>query len=318
VRVGVLTNLSSGLSNARVPWVRSFLRDHPDVSHVETENHDHVPHALALLAHQEIEVLAVNGGDGTLQRVLTEILGKRVFAHPPLIAPLRGGRTNMSALDIGSRRSPVAALSSLLKTARNGSMQKYIVKRPVLRVDLGPGEVVQYGMFFGTSAIYRAIEFKHRILPKRHFQGALSSGAFVGALVTRAACGSLGGLLTPDCMKIDADGRAVGQEEFLLVMVTTLDRLFLQLRPFWGREAAPMRLTAIAAGADRSLSAAMGILCGHPPSHVTPEAGYTSHNVSRVELRLDGGVIVDGELFAPRPGRVIHIEADQRLRFVRT
>jgi len=318
VRLSILTNLRAGRNDARLLRVLSFLKEHPDIPHVETERHDHVPEALALLAKQEVDVLVVNGGDGTLQHALTEILSNRVFPHPPLIAPLRGGRTNMNAVDVGSPRSPVMALSALIAATRNGSLAERIIERPVLRVDLGPEAGVQYGMSFGAGVVHRTIELKHRMLPENHFQGLLGVGAFTGALIARAAFGSASGLLTPDRVEIRLDGQLVQREQFLLVMATTLKRLFFKLRPFWGRETAPIRFTAIAVGAPRSLRAAVRILGGRSPLNGATDPGYTSHNVQQIELRLDCGLVVDGELFAPQAGRRVRIEADQRVRFVQT
>ena len=66
-----------------------------------------MPEALADLARQEVDILAVMGGDGTLQHGLTEIFASRVFGdRVPIIAPLRGGRTNMTALDLGAGPRP--------------------------------------------------------------------------------------------------------------------------------------------------------------------------------------------------------------------
>ena len=86
----------------------SFLSSHPDLLHVETEHAGVMPDALAELARQEVDLLVINGGDGTLQYVLTEILGNSAFGdRVPMIAPLRAGRTNMSALDLGARKNPL-------------------------------------------------------------------------------------------------------------------------------------------------------------------------------------------------------------------
>lgn len=318
MRIGVLNNLRARRSGAQVSRVLSFLKSHPDVPHVETENCDGVPEALTTLANQGVDVLALNGGDGTLQRALTEILGNGLFEHPPLIAPLRGGRTNMSALDISSWHSPVTALSSLIEAARNQSMDKRIVERAVLRVELGPERVVQYGMFFSVGVIHRAIELTHRMFPKGRAQGVFGAGLVMGTLVTRAAFGSVSNILTPDRMEIRIDGQPLEQREFQLMIATTLERLLLGIRPFWGQEVAPIRFTAIAASAARTPAAAIGIFRGHPPPYVTLDAGYTSRNVHRAELHLDCGLTVDGEMFTPQPGRIVRIEADHRVRFVRT
>jgi hypothetical protein len=48
--------------------------------------------------------------------------------------------------------------------------------------------------------------------------------------------------------------------------------------------------------------AAPAIMRGKPNRYVRPEYGYTSHNAHEVELHLDCGFTLDGELFTPAPG----------------
>lgn len=313
VRIGVLINLRAHHNGAKAARLRRVLRRYPSLVSLETTDGRQVPEALTCLLQRGIEILVVHGGDGTLQRVLTELLGNQAAASLPLIAPLRGGRTNMSALDIGSHRDPGIALSALVTAVQQGGVQERIVERPVLRIALDPEGPVQYGMFCGLGVIHRTIALKHKILPPKHFQGVVSSAAFVGALVARALCGSLRGLLTPDPLEITCDGHPLGAREFMLVMITTLERLFLRMRPFWGQEPAPIRLTAITADAPRSVRRAVRVLRGYPPTH---DGGYISRNVHEAVIRLHCGITIDGELFAPLPDRTVHITADRRVRFV--
>ena len=56
-------------------------------------------------------------------------------------------------------------------------------------------------------------------------------------------------------------------------MATTLERLFLRIRPFWGTEQAPLRFTAIAANAARSPVAAWKILRRASPAAVCAGLG---------------------------------------------
>ena len=77
MRIGVLNNLRAGRNPRRVARMLSFLRDCPEIPHVETETGEHVQEALATLAKQDVDILAVNGGDGTIQRVLTELVGNK-------------------------------------------------------------------------------------------------------------------------------------------------------------------------------------------------------------------------------------------------
>jgi hypothetical protein len=51
---------------------------------------------------------------------------------------------------------------------------------------------------------------------------------------------------------------------------------------------------------------------------MSPESeGLCSRNVEQIELKLDCGLTVDGEIIPPRPGRQVRVEADRRIRFVR-
>lgn len=319
MRIGVLNNLRAGRNQRRVARMLAFLRNCPEIPHVETERGEHVQKALATLAQHDIDILAVNGGDGTLQRVLTEVMGSSVFDRVPLIVPLRGGRTNMIALDIGSQRNPASALTTLRDLTRNThSLNGRIVERPVLRMDLEPDGVTHYGMSFSVGLLPRAIELTHRTFPEGRAQGVFGSGIVAGGLVLRAAFGKVDGILQPDLMEITLDGRTLAAKEFLVMLVTTLERFFLRIRPFWGRETAPIRFTAVAADAVLPPTAIPKMLYGCPPAWITPEVGYTSHNVERIELRIDCGLVMDGEMFSPRPGRVVSLSAEHRVRFVRT
>ncbi len=136
MRIGLLNNLRAGRSDTQVSRLLGFLKSYPDVVHAETSSAGAVPEALADLADRGVELLVVNGGDGTLQRALTEILGHREFgARVPLVSVLRGGRTNMTALDLGCQRDPVRSVAGLIDAARRGTLGERIVERRVLRVE---------------------------------------------------------------------------------------------------------------------------------------------------------------------------------------
>ena len=331
MRLGLLSNCRAGLKRDHLGALGRVLKAAPDVVHIETAGSEEVPEALAHLARQEVTLLAVNGGDGTLQHVLTEVLSSNIFETLPCIAPLCGGRTNMSAHDIGSRGRPATGLAALISSVQTNTLAQRIVERPVLRMECGPHQRPQYGMFFGAGVIQRAIAFKHQLYPQQHLQGPFGAGLFLGGMLLRIACGSQTGLLTPDEIGIGLhaehgeqyvnDERVplerLERERFQLLMATTLERLILSIRPFWGREDAAVRFTSIASGAKRSLPAVLKILRGRPPAPSVGTSGYCSRNVERVILHMDSGFTIDGELFDPEPGRTLRLEADRRLRFVR-
>jgi len=317
VRIGVLNNLRAGRSNPEVRKILQLLRDYPDIAHIETTSVRSVPEALASLARQNIELLVVNGGDGTLQYTLTQMLTTDDFPGIPMVAPLRGGRTNMTAMDLGAHRNPVKGLRGLLEDAKAGRIEDRFVDRPLLRVETLLDRKIHYGFFFGAGMIHRAIDLTHSIFPRGKSQGSLGAGLVTAGLLLRSIANRRDGILTPDKAQIMLDGESAGSGEFTLIIASSLQRLFLGMNPFWGIEKAPVRFTALASGCERVAAAAPGILRGKPRTFVRSAAGYTSRNVEVAELRLDAGFTVDGETIQPRSGEIVRISGDRRIRFVR-
>ena len=327
MRIGVVNNLRAGKSQEQVSRMLGFLRSHPDVLHVETDNVGVMPEALAELSRQEVDLLVVNGGDGSLQYVLTEILGSRVFGdRVPLVAPLRAGRTNMSAMDLAADRDPLRGLAELIACAEDGRIAERVEPRRVLRVSYGHGiygsqRAAQYGMFFGAGMIKRAIELNHRLFDqenqRRVIEGVPGATLVTAGLLGRLITGDKSGILAPDKVQILLDGQSVEQGEFHMIIASTLSRLFARMRPFWGQGPGGVRFTAFAAPSERFGAAALGILRGKPASWVTPEKGYTSRNVEQAELRMNCGFTVDGELWQPDSDRSIALTAERVVHFVR-
>ena len=322
VRLGLLSNCRAGLNGGSLSALEPLLQAAPEVVHVTTQSSTQVPGALSELARQGVNIVAVNGGDGTLQHVLTHILDSTIFPSVPAIAPLAGGRTNMNAADIGSARKPATGFAALLRAVQTHTLAQRIVKRPVLRVDCGPAQRAQYGMFFGVGVIQRALSYKHQLYPKRRLQGLFGAGLFLGAALLQVARGSEGKIFTPDqiCLTLD-EKEALGvqrkRESFQLVMATTLKRLLLRICPFWGTEEAPLRMTAIAAHATRSPIAAWKVLRGLQPPQFALDSGYRSHNVEQLNLHMDCGYTIDGELFAAAHNQTLSLSTDRRINFIR-
>jgi diacylglycerol kinase (ATP) len=317
VKIAILTNLRAGKNNPRAERVLSFLKRQPGLLHAETHDFDRVPEVAREFARAGVEVLVVNGGDGTLQHLLTHLFGPE--APPgwrPWIAPIRGGRTNMVASDLGAQRDPVRSLALLLADARAGRLADRVVSRGVLRVEISGEPAVQYGMFLGVGVLHRGVALAHESLPEEKV-GAWGAGAITGLLVARTVAGRLGGVLAPDKVRVAFDGRNGGTQEVILAMASTLDRLFLGMRPFWGAEAAPVRVTMIASNACHKLRVVAPILRGRPTEVVTAENGYRSENVHELVIQLDAGLVIDGELFAPQTDRVVRVSSIEGVAFLR-
>jgi len=97
LRVGVLNNPRSGGNRRGLGAVREVLAAYPQVSHREVLTPADVASALVDFARKEVNTVAVNGGDGTIQAVLTVLCNHQPFETFPHLAVLRAGTTSMTA-----------------------------------------------------------------------------------------------------------------------------------------------------------------------------------------------------------------------------
>jgi hypothetical protein len=93
------------------------------------------------------------------------------------------------------------------------------------------------------------------------------------------------------------DGGPKEEREFLLILVSTLERLFLGIRPYWGTEIAPLYYTAVTARPRHLLKTVLSLLRGKKSRFGTPEHGYHSHKVRETSLAFRGDFTLDGELY---------------------
>ena len=146
LRVGFLNNPLSG-GNRRHPGpVQQVLDAHAEVLRHDVKTPADVASALADLAQHKIDVVTINGGDGTVQAVMTAILGDRIFESSPLLAVLSAGTTSMIAGDVGVRGGRVGGLRRLLSWARSPDTDSHLVERSVLRLEHYPGAPPRLGL----------------------------------------------------------------------------------------------------------------------------------------------------------------------------
>jgi hypothetical protein len=126
-----------------------------------------------------------------------------------------------------------------------------------------------------------------------------------------------GGTLFPP---LHAHGSIDGVEEprraYFGMLASTLHHLFLGLQPFWGEGPGRLRYTALRQAPYRPLRAAFPFMRGRPTPAMRPELGYDSRNVDELTLHLDSGFTLDGELFAPVPGRPVELSAGESAYFL--
>ena len=319
IRTGVITNPLS-FRNRRRSTLRSVLDvldSHPCVRHHEVTRPEDIAAATRALVDAGSELLVVNGGDGTVQAVLTELFGGGPLEGLPLLAVLPGGTTNMVAADIGTMTPTVPTLARLLAAARNGRLAGTAVSRPVMRAEPAPDAPPVFALFFGSGAIYHGITLCRRYIATLGLRGELGPGLALAAFLAKVVLGQGGILFPPLNLSGRLDGKPLVAGSYRGVLVSTVSRQFLGLRPFWGREPAPLKYSAMSYSTQHLWRAAPAIMRGKPNRYVRPEYGYTSQNAHEVELHFDCGFTLDGELYPSPSGAPVILRSGYSASFFR-
>lgn len=318
IRIGLISNPRSQRNRRRMPAMRAAAARHGDLLHVELEDISATAEALRDFARREVELVIVSGGDGTVQKVLTELLNGSGFAAMPPLALLPSGMTNLIAADVGLRGDPVRSLCRLCRLASGAAMTRETLVRPVLSMRRAPGEPPIHGMFLGAAAFYHGImaarDEVHPLGAKHHAAAALALALALFRLVTGRRGANM--LLHGECMTVELDGTPAQPRDELLFMATTLQRLILGVMPFWGEGPGQLRYTSIGFPPQRLWRALLPALRGRPKPWMEPH-GYRSGKVGECRITLDSPVVFDGEIFTPEPGVAVILSADRQATFLR-
>ncbi|MCB9679780.1 MAG: hypothetical protein H6737_32035 [Alphaproteobacteria bacterium] len=170
----------------------------------------------------EVDILAINGGDGTLHRVLTaavEAFGEDL----PEVAILPGGTMNIAARSSGWLGEPVSALERVLAHAETATLERR--RHWLLRVDER-----WYGFLWGNGLIARFLEVYEEVenptaaraaaILARGSASAVVGGAFAKRL-TRRWHG-----------EVEVDGEVLERRDWLAVAAGTVEQIGLGFKPF--------------------------------------------------------------------------------------
>lgn len=292
-RIGMLANSASG-RHAQI------LGRYPPPNGVPVEyaqTFDEVGAALADLAASGVTLLVVAGGDGTVRNVLTHILLRQIFEQPPLIAIIASGSTNMTGHDTGTVELGRLGWEPLQTFAQDpGTSKAEIRTRPVLRVQPSPDAAAFCGMLFGAGAIDHAVGYTQSRLHSAGMRGSVGPAVAFARFLKALAVRDYSHFAPVDLKACDDRGRTVDGSTLILV-ATTLNRLLLRFRPFWGTEHAPLAWTAVASTARGILRRLPGAAWGRPGRGVTDGNGFSSGRATSLWLEFDGGFVVDGERY---------------------
>ena len=321
--VALLSNPRSTGNRSLLPRVRAFCAEHKDIFHYEVEDVSQIGLAMRTIARVRPKAIVINGGDGTVQAVLTELhQGNHFLGDPPPVAVLPNGKTNLIAHDLGAAGDPIVALERVLDLVR-GDMVPHIVSRELIALSggrAGENERPVLGMFLGGAGLADTILYcRHKIYPLGLPNWMAHFLTFLMGMVS-VITGRSSRLLPAKWKPIKVTMAKSGGEmhgKFAFVMVTTLEKLLLNGNVrVEGQRAGAMQLMVI----ERNLLSIFGALFAALRGKLGLRRIRGVHLERGDEIRISGAasnVILDGEMFEAEDERPIVLRPTAPVPFLK-
>ena len=313
--VGLISNPRSGHNRDQFERIRQRIQRCSAIKHIVTDSPGEIPAALQQLADHQVDILAINGGDGTASAILGQALESRCFETPPVVALLPGGTANMNAGDIGIQGSLARATERFCSWCEGDrDTSGRLARRSLMRLAMAPGEPPHFGMFLGGGAIIQGTEYAHEEVHARGLRDDFS----LALTTARTVWGILRGnprFNQHVTIRLRLDEGEPLQHDALIVAISTLQRLAFGMKPFWGSGPGGLRVTVIEQRSSRFARTFFSIVRGRPNRNAIPASGYYSHNARQLELQLNGKLNLDGEIL--EPAGPVRISASEELAFLR-
>jgi diacylglycerol kinase (ATP) len=283
IRAGVIRNLKSHRNQAgprgdTPPGVLEALPGEPE----------ELDDVLAWFARSGVDLVVIDGGDGTVRDVLSR--AERAYGGSfPRFAVIPNGKTNALALDLGMELgTPVERL-----LAGGGARTKVRACLEVVRAGAPAPEL--RGFLFGLAAFVRGTE----LAQKTHGLGFFDNAAIAATIASaglRTLAGGSGDLWRRGETATLALGDAPAETRaWFLALASTLKRFPLGFRPF-GEPHEGLKVLTVEAPPRRLPAAVAAILRGSTAPWLEG-AGYRREDVGHFAVSAGGDFVLDGEIF---------------------
>lgn len=314
-RSGVLVNPKSGRGNGKGLTLVESLKAHPHVPLQLLEEFGQLEPALRRFAAAGVTDLFISSGDGTVQAIQTLLAEQKIFAQLPRLCILPHGTTNMTAADVGFRNRSISAQAAFIANPT----AKETRKRPTLRVANPRDGVPRHGMFLGTGAISAATRYTQVSLNDKGVKGNLATFSTLATAVGKSLFSKSNAFDPnrfdrPFPITVRANGLIIATGTQLMALATTLDKLILGTRPFWGGKSGPIRVSTFPYPVPNLFRWFLPAIMGG--DNRTPVPGAQSVAVSTCTIETPVDYVIDGEFFDAPTGEALRIETGPEFTYI--
>lgn len=310
--IGIVSNPNSR-RNRRFPEQMNrlgYILGKDDVFELTNQPQD-IRRVAEEFLRNEIEILALNGGDGTNHVTLTTFI--EVYGdHPlPKIAFMRGGTMNTTSDAIGVQGTPGKILLNLVE--RYYTRQDFdITERDILKIVEQDG-TTRYGFIFGNGIIANFLEvyYEHPsptpVVAASKLSATVASAVVGGDLAKR--------VMRPVEIELELDGHVLPARPYASIGCATIEQIGLGFRPFTRceeREHA-FHISLIVGAPLQVAGALLPMRFGKRPDPSIMETHVASQLLMRSQEEF--GYTIDGDMHVARGGRLT-LETGPRLQII--
>lgn len=273
----------------------------------ETRSLAELDEAMQGFRRAGIDILAINGGDGSLHLTLTSMV--KVFGGAPLpkIAILRGGTLNTVSNGIGVRGNPRSILQRVVRKVRAGEA---LATKPVklLRVE------ERYGFIFGNGLVANFLDAYYGTGDPSPATAARLLAVGIGSSLLRGEFARR--LFDRVKARISFDGEEQDTRDVLTLAIATVPEVGLGFTPWYRCDEDPSRMQALLVKGSPLgfVSQLPAIYAGKPIKPTRATDRLVEH--IRIEAETLPAFTLDGDLYKPKTGGHMDIRVGPRLEVI--
>ena len=301
--IGVITN-PKAKRNINRPWIREALeRIVGDAGRVyETRSIDELPRVAEEFIERDLDVLAVNGGDGTTHIAITNFIP--VYGDRPLpkLLSLRGGTMNTISKSIKHKGTCENILASIVKKVRNDEPLD-IVYQPTLKIN------DRYGFLWGYGVVGNFLEAYYKGTTLGTVQAVKVVSRIIFSAIFRTQFAK--DLFAPSPTRLTIDGKTMDLPDCRVVLSAAIKEFGLGAKLTYRAYEKPghIHLRATEKTPFRIVPWIPNLFMGRPIPGIMDEVvtEFVAETEKKMPYTIDGELYRDTKIFRVRAGPIIRV-----------
>jgi diacylglycerol kinase (ATP) len=314
-RAGVIINPNSGRGNGKGTSLAAQLAKSNHVTLRILEDFTRLTSYMREMAQDDVTDLFISSGDGTVQAIQSLLAEKPIFKTIPRICILPHGSTNLTAADLGFKHRNITAQVNHIINLSPQTMRK----RHSLRI-LNPREgAIRHGMTLGLGAASEATRHAQVAFNDQGVKGPMANFATIAGTVSKSLFSKVDPadqtrIDRPYEMTVHYNSEILCDGPQLMLIATTLEKTFFNIRPFWGGKTAPIRLSVFPYPVPNLVRWLLPMMYGGE-NRKAPKGAF-SRSVENFSVRSKNRYVLDGEFFYGPENAELKIEVGPEFTFI--